>query len=152
MDGEIDPGGKRAAGFSLIELLVVIAVLAVLAVGVTLSVGRRGEQGDMAWFHEAWRTQAALAIEGRDMRGLRIGPTGLQVVARRMGGAGPEWQDMGKPRAWSGRVALATVRAVPSGEPEIVFLPSGQSSAFSLGFSGGGGRCESDGWTGLTCG
>jgi prepilin-type N-terminal cleavage/methylation domain-containing protein len=139
---------RREAGFSLIELLVVIAVMSVLAVGAVLAVGGPRAGGDLAQFREIWVRERALAIEGRDMRGLTFTAKGVQVVAWRDGG----WHDIGGPKRWRGRVAFAARGLHPPGDPDIVFLSSGQSSAFSVRFSVDQADCDSDGWADLTCG
>lgn len=144
--------GTGPAGFSLIELLVVIAIVSILAVGASLAVGRQGDTGDLARFREVWELQRSLAIEGRGMRGMRLGPKGLQVMIWRMAEAGPVWQAQGGPRAWRGRVVVSSARPVPSGEPDIVFLPNGRSSAFSVRFDADNAGCDTDGWADLTCG
>lgn len=138
------------AGFTLIELLVVVAVLAVLAVGASLAAtrGARGT-GDAAQFAQSYAAARALAVQGQDRRGLRITPRGHRV-ARRVDGA---WTDTGREARWRGRVAFAPSGPVLDGEaPEIVFLPNGRTSAFSIRFGGSPGvRCSSDGWKGLSC-
>lgn len=141
------------AGFSLIELLVVIAVLSVLAVGAALATGRGGPQtaqsSDMARFETAFATQAALAVQGREARGLAVQGAGLRGLRPDPGGG---WTAAGPERPWRGRVAFLREAAeafVPGG-PDIRFLPNGRSSAFSISFAADG-RCESNGWTGLTC-
>ncbi len=147
------PGIGAESGFSLIELLVVIAILSVLALGVVLTVGRSGDSGDLQRFRNTYEFQRDLAIEGREMRGLRIGPREMQVMVWRPGaGQDPAgWQGAGETAQWRGRAAFFTSIPVPPGTPEIVFLPDGQGSEFSVQFEGGE-RCESDGWSGLTCG
>ena len=76
------PSGE--AGFTLIELLVVIAILGVLGVGAALTVGRGGpetaESSDMARFQVAYATQAALAVQGREQRGLAVKAGGLRAM------------------------------------------------------------------------
>lgn len=140
--------GARAAGFTLVELMVVIAVLSVLAVGVTLSVGRPKAAKDLATFQEVWHRERALAIEGRDMRGLEFGPEGLGVLEWR----GGEWRRQGATVAWRGRVVFAAQQRMPSGEPDVVFRATGQSNAFRVQFSADGQSCTSDGWAELSCG
>ena len=143
------PAGQ--AGFTLIELLVVIAILGVLGVGAALTVGRGGpetaESSDMARFQVAYATQAALAVQGREQRGLAVKAGGLQAMR-----PGPQgWVAETTEQPWRGRVALSeeVILFDPQG-PDIRFLPNGRSSAFTISF-GAGGRCESNGWTGLTC-
>lgn len=154
MGGAVGQTGKSGkSGFSLIELLVVIAILSVLALGVVFTVGRSGESGDLQRFRSAYELQRDLAIEGRAMRGLRIGPRDMQVMVWRAGaGQDPTgWQVAGDKARWRGRVAFSASKLMPLGVPEIVFLPDGQGSGFSVQFDNGR-RCESDGWSGLTCG
>ena len=142
---------RTSAGFSLIELLVVIAILAVLSVGAVLTVGRGGLRGegtaDLARFRQSFALMQALAIQGREMRGLVVQSKGLQRAR-----PGPDgWVLSDTPQPWGGRVAFTRKNeAFAPGDPDIRFLPNGRTSAFSIGFATGG-RCESDGWTGLTC-
>ena len=131
----------------------VVAIVSTLAVGVTLSVGRgSGGDGDLDRFRAAWALQQALAIEGREMRGLRLSPKGMEVMVWRLGEMGGAWQAQGDLRPWQGRVAVSVDRPTPPGAPDIVFLPDGRGSAFSVAFAVGSARCESDGWAELTCG
>lgn len=139
------------AGFSLIELLVVIAVLAVLSVGATLSISRGGDPSkdaaDMTRFQTSFATTRAMAIQGREMRGLLVQGEGI-----RRAHVGPEgWVLTTSVQPWRGKVAFARQgEAFEPGAPDIRFLVNGRTSAFSITFAAGG-RCESDGWTGLTC-
>lgn len=140
-----------SAGFTLIELLVVIAVIAVLSVGAALSAGRGGPEtaarSDMARFQGSFATQQALAVQGRETLGLLVQGEGLRRTR-----LGPEgWVPSGGVQPWRGRVAFsAPAGAFQAGAPDIRFLSNGRTSVFSIGFASGG-RCESDGWSGLTC-
>lgn len=136
------------AGFSLIELLVVIAILAVLSVGAVLTTGRGGDgASDMDRFQRSYALMRSLAIQGREARGLMVQGTGLRRA--RMGVEG--WGVSDSTQPWVGRVAFTRQGEVfVPGDPDIRFLPNGRTSAFSIGFATGG-RCESDGWTGLRC-
>lgn len=152
MGRKLNPSSSGSgAGFSLIELLVVIAVLAVLSVGAMLMTGRGGLRGgaetDMARFRQGFALMQALAIQGREARGLVVQGAGLRQAR-----IGPEgWQLTGTPQSWNGRVAFARQNeAFQPGAPDIRFMPNGRTSVFSIGFATGG-RCETNGWTGLTC-
>ncbi|MFK7940743.1 MAG: Tfp pilus assembly protein FimT/FimU [Roseovarius sp.] len=139
------------AGFSLIELLVVIAVLAILSVGATLSVSRGGDPSkdaaDMTRFQTSFATLRAMAIQGRETRGLVVQGEGMRRA--RPGEDG--WVLTQSVQPWRGKVAFAKQgEAFEPGGPDIRFLANGRTSVFSIGFAAGG-RCESDGWTGLTC-
>lgn len=146
------PGPRgRDAGFSLIELLVVIAVLSVLSVGAVLSTGRGGAQredaADMARFEDSFARMRAMAIQGRELRGLMV--QGAGPVAARPGADG--WVVTQTAPPWHAPVAFARTGEMPEpGGPDIRFLPNGRTSAFTIGFAAGG-RCTSDGWAGLTC-
>ena len=137
------------AGFSLIELLVAVAVLSVLTVGAVLATGRGGpDQGsDMARFEVLFDRARALAIEGRQARGLVITPDGVQMAQP---GAG-DWQVSRTVLPWQNRVAfLAPGARTGLNQPDIRLLPNGRSTVFSIEFDRTG-RCESDGWTGVSC-
>lgn len=141
----------RDGGFSLIELLVVIAVLSVLSVGAVLSTGRGGTQRedatDMARFEDSFTRMRAMAIQGRELRGLRVQGTGPVAVRPRADG----WVVTQTAPPWHASVAFAKTGELPEpGGPDIRFLPNGRTSAFTIGFAGGG-RCASDGWAGLNC-
>lgn len=144
-----DPSGQ--AGFSLIELLVVIAVLSVLSVGAVLATGRGGDAAreavDMARFQDSFTVMQALAVQGREIRGLEVKGKGLRRAR-----PGPEgWVFSDNIQPWRGRVAYAGQgEAFEPDAPDIRFLPDGRTSVFSISFATGG-RCASDGITGLTC-
>ncbi len=145
------------AGFSLIETLVVAAVLSVLAVGATLAVGLRGPgaEADAARFTRAFDDTRHRAVVGQVMLGLSLGPDALRPATHGSDG----WAIGDAARTWQGTVRHAGTRTAPdafaaSGAPEIVILPTGQTSGFDIVFSGDGAttRCRTDGWGDLTCG
>ncbi|WP_425099666.1 pilus assembly FimT family protein [Tropicibacter sp. S64] len=143
-------GHPRDAGFTLIELLVSVAILSILSVGASLALSRSDtrREADMALFQLRYDSARQLAILRQQRHGLDIGPEGLRVVTHALTG----WQDPGSLTRWRGRVSLSAEPAGPPGVPApgIVFLATGQTNAFRIAF-GATGRCESDGWTGLTC-
>lgn len=147
LTGQRRPTG-RDAGFSLIELLVATTVLAILTVTATLSLrGGLAQSNDIAAFERSFETHRQLAVQGQGWRGLYIDAQGYRV-ARYENGA---WQSDGGAIRWSRRPALAVQGPrAPFGTPEIVFLPNGATTAFSLRF-GPDGSCQSDGWSGLAC-
>jgi prepilin-type N-terminal cleavage/methylation domain-containing protein len=140
-----DPG---VAGFSLIELLVVIAILSVLTVGAVLATGRGGtDTPDMARFQTLFTQTQALAVAGRQARGLKLDPDGLRLAY-----VTPEgWAISDVVQPWQGRVSFQAAGGFfdPQG-PDIIQLPNGRGTAFTIAFTTGV-RCQSDGWTGLTC-
>ena len=140
-----------AAGFTLIEVLVTVAVLAVLAVGVSLTTGRNdtatGTTPDMAMVQDRYALTQALAVASRQTQGWMVDRKGMRMVRPAKDG----WQVSQNTQRWRDRVSV--LRRGPGhgpGAPEILFLPNGRSTAFSISFSGGG-QCETDGLTGLTC-
>ena len=144
----------RAAGFTLIELVVVVAVLSVLAVGAGLVASRSGaaaDAGDLNRFRGQFETARARAIQGRQALGFEITARGFQSTRRTAEG----WEPGAREQRWRGRVVFLqrSARRLPDA-PDIVILPDGRTSAFSLSFSGGsqrGLRCTSDGYSGLIC-
>lgn len=154
MDDAVGPLGSDPAsghaGFTLIELLVAVAVLAVLAVGASLAATRgTGGADDAQRFAQSYASARQLAVQGQERRGLAITPRGSRSTRY----AEETWQDTAPEIRWRGRVAFAPQGArQPATLPEIVFLPNGRTSAFTIRFGGTGGQvCTSDGWTGLTC-
>lgn len=133
-------------GFSLIELLVSVAILAVLAVGATLALGRaRPEQADAALFRQTFLDLRDLAITGQDIRGMRIGPQGMRLARFSKEG----WQVSDSEIRWSGRVTLSGSGYDDGAAPQIVLLPSGQSTGFAVTL--GKIQCRTDGWGPLQC-
>ena len=140
---------SRSAGFTLIELLVAVAGMAVLTLGAVLAAGRGqvSQAGpDMALFKERFEVAQALAIEGRRTGGLAVRNDETQLYWR----VGADWETRSDPVPWRDRVEFNGRRptGVEAG-PDIVFLPSGQSTSFTISFDGG--TCANDGWTGLRC-
>lgn len=143
------------AGMTLIELLVVVAVLAVLSVGVTLTVGTSDRDSiarDETRFIDSWKLQADFARNSRTPHGLAFDGVAMQPM--RLGSRG--WQAVGSSVEWDGRVVLATDRQTSfSNAPDLVLLPSGQSTAFSVTFSDGPSdiprQCRGGGWEAVTC-
>ncbi|AZV80665.1 prepilin-type N-terminal cleavage/methylation domain-containing protein (plasmid) [Parasedimentitalea marina] len=137
------------AGFTLIELLVSLAILAVLAIAAVLSLprGAAPSDRDMALFQIQFSSTRQRAITGHQSLGLALSLQGLRRAEKLKDG----WQFSTQLQRWQGPVHLVpSDRAAASDTPEIILLATGQTSAFHINF-GSGGRCESDGWTGLTC-
>lgn len=146
--------GDRAAGFTLIELVVVVAVLSVLAVGAGLVASRSGKSAsgsDLQRFQKHIETARAHAMQGRQAQGLFVTDRGFQMSIKTDAG----WDKSRRETRWRGQVTLQmkTPRQGPN-VPHILILPDGRVSAFTLLFTGGGerrSRCQSDGFTGVTC-
>lgn len=157
MDLEIDTRSSHIAGFSLIELVVVMAVIAILSLSVSLSLSRGVSVGGMP--RDAVRMQGQFAalrdasIHGRRPAALSVVPAGWQVMRMQDG----VWQGTGPRVRWSGAAVFQralSAPVTPSGVPEVVFLPDGRSTVFSIRFTDGGvvAVCNSDGWGPLECG
>ena len=139
------------AGFSLLEVMVSVAVVAILAVGVGLSTGGgpSDPDRDMDRFRRAYDQNLALAVMGRERRGLVVTAQRLSLSRRAPTG----WQAPGRLYDWHSRVSLALTTPRPPGGPDILLYPDARSSAFSVVFSKGGTvrRCATDGFSDLTC-
>ena len=135
------------AGVTLIELVVVVAVMASLVLGITLmrGGGSRGDS-DLIAFQSAYDQARSLAVHGQVRRGLLLQAKGRRLATWRVDG----WQLSEQLHPWRGRVSylIEGPRALRDA-PNIIFLPNGQTSAFSIQFDRIG--CRSDGWTGLIC-
>lgn len=144
----------RTAGFTLIELVVVVAMLSVLAVGAGLVASRGGNSAmasDMQRFQRQAETMRARAVQGRQVLGLFVTDRGFQAAVDTVKG----WEKHQTETRWRGRVAIEAraPRRVPN-SPQILFLPDGRVSAFTLSFSKSSGRrsvCRSDGFAGVSC-
>jgi type II secretion system protein H len=137
-------------GFSLLELMVVVAVLGALTVGGTLLAGRSAGQGesDAQLFKTQFQTLHTLAITGGQTRGLRMNTTDMRAATHTAQG----WQFAQTPIRFAGRAVLSvstTARQSRADAPDILFLSSGRHTPFTLTL--GTVRCETDGWSGLTC-
>lgn len=148
---------QHDAGFSLIELMVVVAVLAVLAVGASLSAGRTGGgQGDMQRFSQQFELARALAIQGRQARGMWVTPQGFSMTELESDG----WAEAGQQRRWNKPVSLQIPPRAGAGitslkAPNIIVLPNGTVSDFSIRFNIGAAastRCTHEDNAGLICG
>lgn len=139
----------RSAGFTLIELLVAVAVMAVITLGAVLAASRGQVEEmapDMVSFTERFALAQALAIEGRRTGGLEVGPEETQFFWR----VGANWVPQADPVPWRGRVRFdGPPGAAWQERPDILFLPNGQTTPFTMSFASG--QCGNDGWTGLRC-
>lgn len=142
---------KFAAGFSLIEVLIAVTILAVLAAGASLSAGRTGtnSETDQALFQRNFEVLSQLAITGAQTRGMRLTPKGMQLATRTAMG----WDISERVVRWRGKVSATTKDPSAVDQPDLVFLANGESTPFSIVFADGKAvnRCQSDGFTGLTC-
>ncbi len=139
----------ETGGFTLIEALVVTAVLSVLAVGLALGSGARGH-GDQQQFIQRFETAQALAVQGRQTRGLYVTETRLRPAVLTAEG----WLPLGEGVRWHGAVGFSADRpsfSATKDHPDIVLLPTGQATAFTIHFTQAGQQCRSDGWSGVQC-
>lgn len=143
---------RGTAGFSLLETVFAVAVLAVLAVGAGLATGRgvSPEQSDADRFQRAYAQHWALAVTGREPRGLSLSRGGL--THWRYGPSG--WTEQGRLYDWQGQVSLSGPVALPD-QPQIILLPDGRATSFTAVFSRGRGEtwtCRGEGWSEAQCG
>lgn len=151
MDQRLRP---QDTGTTLVELLVVVAILAVLGVGVSLMAVRAPQaapQQDQTRFRTTFTRLQDLSVQGQAVHGLQVSASGWQAMRR----DGDGWQPLGQPQRWQGRALLSGgTRAYAPGGPQIVLLPSGQSTPFDIRFAAGADRaraCRGTGWDGVTC-
>lgn len=147
----------RDRGVSLIELLVVLAILSVLAIGVGLTLTPRQGSADAAAFRQAHERSRDLALHGEMRRGLRLTATGLWLMEPQPAGPGGTtgtslWQQGAQLRDWQAPVGFrVTAPARGNGQPNLLYLPNGQSSAFEISFRDPPLRCFTNGWEPLQC-
>lgn len=153
-------------GVTLIEVLIAVAVLSVLAVGASLSVrsgsasgpdggpngGGRAAQ-DQQMFLDHLEDSRRLAVLSRQQLGLSIRPAGLARLERSPAG----WRQVAQ-LGWHGRsevrVQGRSGAEAFGGVPDIVILPDGQITGFSVGFYGPNGlwgRCTGAGLAEVRC-
>lgn len=150
--------GRSVRGFTLIELLVVLALIAVLTGLAVLSAGTAGSPVT----REARRLAASLQLAADESRlqgrvlGLRFGNEGYSYFELIMeepedeASIGYAWRLMNPggvfaPRTWpaslqfelriNGRVVAPQLRERPS-PPQVVLLPEGEFTPFSLRLAG----------------
>lgn len=146
--GGSGPEQLGQAGVTLIELVIVVAVMASLAAGVSLVAGRGVAPGesDLSRFVRTYDQNRSLAVLERRVRGLFLEPDGSRQALKRDG----IWGEPGRLQRWTGWVSYLVEGVRPGRNvPDLLFLPSGQTSAFVITF--GARQCRSDGWTGLRC-
>lgn len=140
------PNRSDQAGFSLLELMVVIAIVSVLSIGAVLTASGKRGPSDLMRFQTQFETQRALAISGRDRRGLNIDTKGIQQTLWRKGA----WTTTGAVLRWRRRAVFSGSDTTAYTDPEVTFAADGRTPSFSIAFADGA-SCVSDGWTGITC-
>ncbi len=157
MGGELirsDLSTDETRGFTLIELLVVIAVVSVLAVGAVLTAARDRSNGDndAATFRMTYNSLRAMAVHSQRPQALFVTARGHRKAQRHAG----EWQLSDHAISWRTRVVFSPIgHQTEYGVPQLIFLPNGQTSAFSVTFSGDSKahaiRCAGNGWAEMQC-
>lgn len=159
MGAKLARSNHSEEGFSLIELVVVVAVLSVLAVGASLAAGQRsGGQSDLRTFTQEFELTRALAVQGRQVRGMRVTPQGFALSRLENG----EWVPQGSLRRWRDAVSVQTglrpeggIAGTGPNNPNIVILPNGTGTVFSISFRSGRSamlRCAREEAGALVCG
>ncbi len=147
---------REAAGFTLIEILIVIVIMGILATFVSLKIGNRALDDRLQTESERFEQLVKLAQEESQVKGVPIGlrftTSGYQFLALN---DKREWVDYGqgalRPRPLmapfyaelhvEGRMIPPAQDQKPGAssrdekqkiQPQIVLLPGGESSAFSV--------------------
>jgi type II secretion system protein H len=142
-------GGSNNAGFSLIELTVVVAILSVLSVSVSLALRERPTTTDATRFARAYELAKSQAIHSGARHGLSMTRTTFSSGTFRDGA----WQSAAQAQSFDGTATLRLASAPDPEGPTLVFLPTGQTTAFELDLTATQNRqtCRTDGWAPLTC-
>lgn len=153
---------RADAGVSLIELLVVVAILSVLAVGVSLPLRQSADptRADARLFQSVYARSRAQAVHGGTLRGLQVDSRGLRLMQRVAADPAqpPQWQLSDQPIRWQGRAVFRatgpSAATLTAPQPDILFLPNGQTSAFELRLTArrhAPVSCSGDGWSEVSC-